>query len=160
MAKEKIPSTPAIRTLKEHGVTFILHPYKYQEHGGTEVAARELGCDEHQTVKTLVMEDEHKTPIIILMHGDREVSTKNLARAIGTKAITPCDPAVAQRHTGYKVGGTSPFGTRKTMPIYVEESILDLSRILINAGHRGLLAEMDPADMARILNPQPVQVGI
>jgi len=160
MAKEKIPSTPAIRALREHGVTFTLRPYKYEERGGTEVAARELGCDEHQTVKTLVMEDEHKNPLIILMHGDREVSTKNLARTIGTKAVTPCDPAVAQRHTGYKVGGTSPFGMRKVIPIYVEESILDLPKILINAGNRGLLAEMDPADMARILNPQPVQVGI
>ncbi len=160
MAKEKIPSTPALRVLRENGVTFTLRPYKYQEHGGTKVAARELGCDEHQTVKTLVMEDEHKNPLIILMHGDREVSTKTLARTVGTKTITPCDPAVAQRHTGYKVGGTSPFGTRKTMPIYVEESILDLPRMLINAGHRGLLAEMDPADMKRILSPKPVQVAI
>jgi len=160
MAKEKIPSTPAIRALKEHGATFILRPYKYEERGGTAVAARELGCDEHQTVKTLVMEDEHKRPLIILMHGDREVSTKNLARSIGTKSVTPCDPAVAQKHTGYMVGGTSPFGIRRAMPIYVEESILNLPRIFINAGHRGLLAEMDPADIARILNPQPVQVGI
>ncbi len=160
MTREKIPSTPAIRALKEHGVTFTLRPYRYEERGGTAVAARELGCDEHQTVKTLVMEDEHKKPLIILMHGDREVSTKNLARTIGTKSVTPCDPATAERHTGYKVGGTSPFGTRKGMPIYVEESILNLPRIFINAGNRGLLAEMDPADMARILNPQPVQVGI
>ena len=160
MAKEKIPSTPAIRALKEHGAAFILRPYKYEERGGTAVAARELGCDEHQTVKTLVMEDEHKRPLIILMHGDREVSTKNLARSIGTKSVTPCDPAVAQKHTGYMVGGTSPFGIRRAMPIYVEESILNLPRIFINAGHRGLLAEMDPADIARILNPQPVQVGI
>ena len=160
MAKEKIPSTPAIRSLKEHSVIFTLRPYKYEERGGTAVAARELGCDEHETVKTLVMEDEHKHPLIILMHGDREVSTKNLARTIGTKSVTPCDPAVAQKHTGYMVGGTSPFGIRRAMPIYVEESILNLPRIFINAGHRGLLAEMDPADMARILNPQPVQVGI
>jgi len=160
MAKEKIPSTPAIRALKEHGVTFTLHPYKYEERGGTAVAARELGCDEHETVKTLVMEDEHKKPLIILMHGDREVSTKNLARTIGTKSVTPCDPAVAQKHTEYMVGGTSPFGIRRAMPIYVEESILDLPRIFINAGHRGLLAEMDPSDMARLLNPKPVQVGI
>ncbi len=160
MAKEKLPSTSALRVLRENGVTFTLRPYKYQERGGTEVAARELGCDEHQTVKTLVMEDEHKNPLIILMHGDREVSTKTLARTVATKTITPCDPAVAQRHTGYKVGGTSPFGMRKGMPIYVEESILGLPRIFINAGHRGLLAEMDPADMARILNPQPVQVAI
>lgn len=160
MAKEKIPSTPAIRTLKKNGVTFTLRPYKYEERGGTEVAARELQCDEHQTVKTLVMEDEHKKPLIILMHGDREVSTKNLARTIGTKAVTPCDPAVAQKHTGYMVGGTSPFGIRKGMPIYVEETILDLPKIFINAGHRGLLAEMDPAEMARILDPKPVRVGI
>ncbi len=160
MAKEKIPSTPAIRILKKTGATFTLRPYKYEDRGGTEVAARELWCDEHQTVKTLVMEDEHKKPLIILMHGDREVSTKNLARAIGTKSVTPCDPALAQKHTGYIVGGTSPFGIRRDIPIYVEESILDLPRIFINAGHRGLLAEMDPADMARILDPKPVQVGI
>ncbi|MDD5724388.1 MAG: aminoacyl-tRNA deacylase [Syntrophales bacterium] len=160
MAKENIPSTPAIRTLRENGVTFTLRPYNYEERGGTKVAARELKCDEHQTVKTLVMEDEHKKPLIILMHGDREVSTKNLARAIGAKFVTPCDPAVAKRHTGYMVGGTSPFGIRKDMPVYVEESILDLPRILINAGHRGLLAEMDPVEMVRILNPKPVQVGI
>ena len=160
MAKEKIPSTPAIRALKEHGVIFTLRPYKYEERGGTAVAARELGCNEHETVKTLVMEDEHKKPLIILMHGDREVSTKNLARVIGTKSVTPCDPAVAQKHTGYMVGGTSPFGIRRTMPIYAEESILHLPRIFINAGHRGLLAEMDPADMVRTLHPRPVQVGI
>ena len=160
MAKEKLPSTPAIRTLIENGVTFTLRPYKYEERGGTEVAARELGCDEHQTVKTLVMEDEHRKPLIILMHGDREVSTKNLARAIGTKTVAPCDPSTAQRHTGYMVGGTSPFGTRKAMPIYVEESILDLPQIFINAGHRGLLAEMDPAEVTLILDPKPVRVGI
>ena len=160
MAKEKIPSTPAIRTLKENDVTFTLCPYTYEDRGGTEVVARELGCDEHQTVKTLVMEDEHKKPLIILMHGDRQVSTKNLARAIGTKSVTPCDSSVAQKHTGYMVGGTSPFGIRRAMPIYVEESILDLPRIFINAGHKGLLAEMDPADMARILALKPVRVGI
>ncbi|MDO9515052.1 MAG: Cys-tRNA(Pro) deacylase [Syntrophales bacterium] len=160
MAKEKIPSTPAIRTLKENGVTFTLRAYKYEDRGGTEVAARELGCDEHQTVKTLVMEDEHKKPFIILMHGDRQVSTKNLARAIGTKGVTPCDPALAQKHTGYMVGGTSPFGIRKAMPIYAEESILDLPKIFINAGHRGLLAEMDPVEMARIIDLKPVRVGI
>ncbi len=160
MAKEKIPSTPAIRALRKNGITFILRPYKYENRGGTEVATRELGCNEHETVKTLVMEDEHKKPLIILMHGDREVSTKNLARSIGTKSITPCDPAAAKRHTGYMVGGTSPFGLRKAMPIYAEESILDLPRIFINAGQRGLLAEMDPAEMARILNPKSVRVGI
>jgi len=160
MAKEKIPSTPAIRFLRKNDVTFTLRPYKYEDRGGTEVVTRELGCDEHETVKTLVMEDEHKKPLIILMHGDREVSTKNLARSIGTKTVTPCDPAVAQKHTGYMVGGTSPFGIRKAIPIYVEESILDLPRIFINAGHRGLLAEMDPAEMARILGPKPVRVGI
>jgi len=160
MAKEKIPSTPAIRTLREKGVTFTLCPYKYEERGGTQVAARELKCDEHQTVKTLVMEDEDKRPLIILMHGDRQVSTKNLARAIGAKSVTPCEPALAQKHTGYKVGGTSPFGTRKAVPIYVEETILELPRIFINAGHRGLLAVMDPADMTRILDPKPVRVGI
>jgi len=160
MAKDKIPSTPAIRFLRQNDVTFTLRPYKYEDRGGTEVAARELGCDEHQTVKTLVMEDERKKPLIILMHGGREVSTKNLARSIGTKSVTPCDPTTAQRHTGYMVGGTSPFGIRKAMPIYVEESILDLPRIFINAGHRGLLAEMDPVEMARVLDLKPVRVGI
>jgi len=160
MAKEKIPSTPAIRVLRKSGITFTPRPYKYEDRGGTKVAARELNCDEHQTVKTLVMEDADKKPFIILMHGDMEVSTKELAREIGTKTVTPCDPQTAQKHTGYMVGGTSPFGTRKNMPIYMEESISDLSTVLINAGRRGFLVEIQPAEIVRILDPIPVKVGI
>ena len=119
-------ATPAIHFLRKHGVAFTEHPYRYEEHGGTRVSSRELGVDEHAVVKTLVMEDEAKRPLIVLMHGDREVSTKQLARQIGRKAVEPCDPAVAQRHTGYAVGGTSPFGTRKPLPVFVERSVLDL----------------------------------
>ncbi|MBW2598954.1 MAG: aminoacyl-tRNA deacylase [Deltaproteobacteria bacterium] len=160
MAKEKIPSTPAIRVLRKTGADFTPRPYRYEDRGGTKVAARELKCDEHQMVKTLVMEDEHKNPFIILMHGDMQVSTKELARAIGVKSVIPCDPKTAQRHTGYMVGGTSPFGTRRDMPIYMEESIMDLSSIFINAGRRGLLVEMRPVELVRILDPKPVKVGI
>jgi len=160
MTKERIPSTPAIRVLRKSGIIFTPRPYKYEDRGGTKVAARELNCDEHQTVKTLVMEDADKKPFIILMHGDMEVSTKELAREIGTKTVTPCDPQTAQKHTGYMVGGTSPFGTRKNMPIYMEESISDLSTVLINAGRRGFLVEIQPAEIVRILDPIPVKVGI
>lgn len=159
MSKEHVPATPAIRVLKDNRVDFIPRPYKYEERGGTEVASRELGVDEHLTVKTLVMEDETKSPFIVLMHGDREVSTKDLARTLGVKAVHPCDPASASRHTGYMVGGTSPFGTKKTMPVYVEETILSLPAIYINAGRKGLLVEMKPADLARVLKPVPVNVA-
>jgi len=160
MAKEKIPSTPAIRVLRKNGVDFTPRPYRYEDRGGTKVAARELKCDEHQTVKTLVMEDENKNPFILLMHGDMHASTKELARAIGVKSVIPCDPKTAQKHTGYMVGGTSPFGIRRDMPIYMEESIMDLSSIFINAGHRGLLVEMRPVELVRILDLKPVKVGI
>jgi len=159
MAKEKIPSTPAIRFMKGQGVAFSLHPYVYEEHGGTGVASRELGVDEHAVIKTLVMEDEARRPIIVLMDGDRQVSTKALARNIGVKTVSPCDPAVAERHTGYKVGGTSPFGTRKPLQVFMEESIASLPRIYINAGARGLLASMGPADLIRILKPSMVSVA-
>ncbi|MBE9546888.1 MAG: Cys-tRNA(Pro) deacylase [Proteobacteria bacterium] len=159
MAKEKIPPTPPIRILKENGVDFIIHHYKYQEKGGTEVAARELGIDEHLIIKTLVMEDDRKAPLIILMHGDRSVSTKAFARHVGAKSVNPCDARVAQKHTGYIVGGTSPFGTKKQLPVYIEESILSLPGILINAGRRGLLAEMTPADLAGILKAKAVNVA-
>ena len=159
MAKEKIPATPPLRILKENGVDFIIHHYKYQEKGGTEVAAGELGIDEHRIIKTLVMEDDRKSPFIILMHGDKEVSTKALARTIGAKSVTPCDARVAQKHTGYIVGGTSPFGTKKQIPIYIEESILSLPGILINAGRRGLLTEMTQGDLAGILNAKAVNVA-
>ena len=159
MAKEKVPSTPAIRFLKKYSVNFIPRIYKYEEKGGTEVAARELEVDEHSVIKTLVMEDEKKNPFIILMHGDKLVSTKTLARALGSKSITPCDPKVASKHTGYVVGGTSPFGTKKELPVYIEESILTLPKILINAGRRGLLVEMPTSDLIKTLKPKAVTVG-
>ena len=160
MTRDKIPVTPAILMLKRSGAAFELRPYRYEERGGTHVSARELGVDEHRIVKTLVMEDESKTPLIVLMHGDKQVSTKSLARFLGVKTVAPCDPQVAERHTGYKVGGTSPFGTRKTMPIYMEASIASLPRILINAGSRGLLAELSPREIERLLHPVPVHVAI
>jgi Cys-tRNA(Pro) deacylase len=159
MSKEKFPVTPAIRSLKENQIDFIEHPYKYEEGGGTETAARSLGVDEHSVIKTLVMEDEQKKPFIVLMHGDKQVSTKNLAREIGAKSVTPCDPHVALKHTGYMVGGISPFGTRKSLPVYIEETILSLPRIFVNAGRRGLLFEMAPTDLERVLKPQPVRVA-
>jgi Cys-tRNA(Pro) deacylase len=160
MTKEKIPSSPAILALKAQSAVFTLHSYKYEERGGTKVSARQLGVDEHCVIKTLIMEDENANPLIILMHGDKEVSTKALARFIGTKSIAPCRPEIAQKHTGYKVGGTSPFGTRKSLPVYMEESIGDLQTILINAGSRGLLARMAPAELVRILNPVMVNVAV
>lgn len=138
---------------------FIECPYKYEEEGGTEVAARVLGVDEHQVIKTLVMEDDQKKPLIVLMHGDRQVSTKALARVIGVKSVIPCTPETALKHTGYKVGGISPFGIRKSLPIYVEESILSLPKIFINAGRRGLLCGISPTDLVRILKTIPVRVA-
>ncbi|MFB3925090.1 MAG: Cys-tRNA(Pro) deacylase [Syntrophales bacterium] len=154
------PATPAIRQLRDSGVDFSLHSYKYEEGGGTQRASRELGVDEHQVIKTLVMEDEKKTPLIVLMHGDRQVSTKNLARTLQVKSIQTCDPRTALKHTGYMVGGTSPFGTRKKLPVYIEKSILNLPRIYVNAGRKGLLAAMSPADLDGILKPIPVCVSI
>ncbi|MRR15716.1 MAG: aminoacyl-tRNA deacylase [Deltaproteobacteria bacterium] len=160
MSKEKIPSTPAILVLKEKGAVFSLHPYDYEERGGTKVSSRKLGADEHCVIKTLVMEDEASRPLIILMHGDKEVSTKTLARLLNVKSVMPCNPNVAQKHTGYLVGGTSPFGTRKPLSIYMERSIAALPYILINAGSRGLLAKMAPAELIRILKPCEVSVAI
>ena len=160
MAKDRIPVTPAIRQLKQAKADFRPHLYAYEEHGGTAVSARELGYDEHAVVKTLVMEDNQGSPLIILMHGDREVSTKELARTLGAKTIQPCAPETVTRHTGYQVGGTSPFGTRKNLPVYMEHSILALDRILINGGKRGLLVEMSPQDMIRLLKPTPVEVAL
>ncbi len=145
--------TPAIHFLRQHKVPFTEHPYRYEERGGTAVSSRELGVDEHIVIKTLVMEDERKQPLIVLMHGDRDVSTKKLARQIGCKAVVPCDPEVARKHTGYLVGGTSPFGTRKQMPVYLERSIADLDRIYINGGRRGFLIALAPADLVRALSP-------
>ena len=145
----KSPSTPATRLLREKGVAYTEHPYRYEEKGGTRVSARELGVDEHAVIKTLVMEDEDRQPLIVLMHGDREVSTKALARLLGKKAVQPCKPEVANRHSGYLVGGTSPFGTRKAMPVFIERTILDLERIYLNGGSRGFLVGIAPAEVVR-----------
>jgi Cys-tRNA(Pro) deacylase len=153
MSKDKAPVTAAVRVLREHGVAYTDHPYKYEERGGTAVSARELGVDEHAVVKTLIMEDDAKRPLIVLMHGDREVSTKNLARALGVKSIAPCAPAVADRHSGYQVGGTSPFGTRRTMAVYLQRTIADLAYVYVNGGRRGYLVGMTPADLIRVLEP-------
>jgi Cys-tRNA(Pro) deacylase len=157
--KDKTPVTSAIRVLKQAGVSYEECLYDYVEHGGTTVSAEALGVDEHAVVKTLVMEDDARQPLIVLMHGDRSVSTKNLARAIGAKLVQPCDPVVAEKHSGYRVGGTSPFGTRKRMPIYVQESILALDRIYINGGHRGFLVGISPDDLVRVLQPVAVDVA-
>ena len=159
MTKQHFSATPAIRVLKDEKVDFTIRPYKYEERSGTEVAARELGVDEHMTIKTLVMQDDQKRPFIILMHGDREVSTKELARILGVMSVHPCDPGTAQKYTGYMVGGISPFGIRKKLPIYIEETLLGFQKILINAGRKGLLAEMAIDDLLRILSPQPVKVA-
>ena len=160
MAKDKIPTTPAILALKAQAADFTLHPYQYEEKGGTKVSAGKLGVDEHCVIKTLVMEDETTQPLIVLMHGDREVSTKALARGLGVKSIVPCKPAIAQKHTGYQVGGTSPFGTKKVIPVYMEKSIADLPEIFSNAGSRGLLAQMTPYELVRLLKPEMVSVAI
>jgi Cys-tRNA(Pro) deacylase len=160
MAKDKIPTTPAVLALKAQKVDFTLHTYPYEERGGTQVSAKKLGVDEHRVIKTLVMEDETGNPLIILMHGDKEVSTKSLARAIGVKSVSPSNPAVAEKLTGYKVGGTSPFGTRKVLPVYMEKTITDLSEIFINAGSRGLLARIPTTELIRILKPISVSVAI
>jgi len=160
MAKEKAPVTPAVRQLRAAGVEFSEHLYQYEEKGGTAVSARELGVDEHAVVKTLVMEDERKNPLIVLMHGDCQVSTRELARVIGVKLITPCTPDAAGRHSGYLVGGTSPFGTKKSMPVYLEESVTALPKIYLNGGKRGFLVGLDPAEVVRLLQPLLVKVGI
>ena len=160
MSKEKIPTTPAILALKAQGAVFSLHAYVYEEKGGTKVSSQKLGVDEHSVIKTLVMEDETGKPLIILMHGDKEVSTKSLARTLGFKSITPCKPNIAQKHTGYIVGGTSPFGIKKPLRIYMEQTIADLPEIMINAGSRGLLAKMSPLELMRILHPHEVSVSI
>jgi Cys-tRNA(Pro) deacylase len=160
MAKDKTPVSPAIRELRAHHVGFTDHLYEYEEKGGTAVSARELGVDEHAVVKTLIMEDDAKRPLVVLMHGDLKVSTKELARVVGTKAVAPCNPDTANRHSGYMVGGTSPFGTRKKMPVYMEQTILDLPKIYINGGARGYLVGIDPKEVVRLLSPTLVKVGI
>jgi Cys-tRNA(Pro) deacylase len=154
--KEHAPETPAATFLRKHNIRFTEHLYSYVEHGGTAESAKQLGVDEHAVVKTLVMQDQDAKPLIILMHGDRQVSLKNFARQIGAKKVEPCKPEVAQRHTGYQVGGTSPFGTRKPLPVYVERSVLALPSIYINGGHRGFLVEISPNVLTELLHAQPV----
>jgi Cys-tRNA(Pro) deacylase len=158
--KQHVSETPATQWLKAHGVVFTEHPYAYLEHGGTEHSAASLGLDEHMVVKTLVMQDQDARPLIVLMHGDCKVSTKNLARQIGAKTVEPCKPEVASRHSGYLVGGTSPFGTRREMPVYVEESILALPRIVLNGGRRGYLVGIDPQVCTTVLGARPVQCAL
>lgn len=160
MAKEKIPATQAIRVLKQHKVKFVPRTYKYEDKGGTRVSARELGVDEFNVIKTLVMENENGEPLIVLMHGTCEVSLKHLARQLKVKQINPCTPEKADRLTGYQTGGISPFGTKQPLPVYVEESILGLESICINGGKRGLLVEIAPQALVKILNPTPVSVAI
>jgi Cys-tRNA(Pro) deacylase len=159
MAERRIPSTPAVLALRQAGIAFEPRFYEYEEHGGTAVSSRELGVPEHEVVKTLVMEDDAARPLVVLMHGDRKVSTKALARTLGVKRVAPCRPETVQRHSGYQVGGTSPFGTRKRMPVYVERSVLELARICINGGSRGFLVEIDPAVLTRLLDAVPVSVA-
>lgn len=151
-----VSETPATQWLRRHGVAFEGHPYDYVDRGGTAASAAALGVDEHQVIKTLVMEDETRQPLVVLMHGDCQVSTRALARETGRKRVVPCDPAVAQRHSGYQVGGTSPFGLRKPLPVFVEQTILALPRIWINGGRRGYLVSLDPAVLVQHLQAQPV----
>jgi Cys-tRNA(Pro) deacylase len=155
-----VSETPATQFLRQHGVAFSEHVYDYVEHGGTGESSRQLGVTENEVIKTLVMQDERARPLIVLMHGDKQVSTKNLARQIGVKSVEPCKPEVAQRHSGYQVGGTSPFGTKKVMPIYVEETALTLSRICINGGRRGYLVGIAPAVLTELLAAKPVHCAI
>lgn len=156
---EQAPETPATTFLRRHGVAHSNHLYEYEDHGGTRVSARELNVPEHHVVKTLIFEDEAAKPLIVLMHGDRKVSAKELARQVGVKKVAPCAPETAHRHTGYQVGGTSPFGTRKALPVYMEKSILDLSLVYINGGRRGYLVGVHPHDILRVLGPKLVQVA-
>ena len=162
MAKKDkhVSETPATQFLRRHGVSFTEHPYDYVDHGGTAESSRQLGVDEHSVVKTLVMQDERAQPLIVLMHGDRQVSTKALAREIGVKSVEPCKPEVAQRHSGYLVGGTSPFGTRKAMPVYVEATVLELEKICINGGKRGFLVGLDPRLLPQLLQARPVRCAL
>ncbi len=162
MAKKDkhVSETPATQMLKAAGIAYTEHPYDYVDHGGTAESARQLGVPEHEVIKTLVMQDDKAQPLIVLMHGDRSVSTKNLAREIGAKSVEPCKPEVAQRHSGYLVGGTSPFGTRKAIPVYVEASVLDLPRICINGGRRGYLVGIAPQVLVDLLGARPVHCAL
>ena len=158
--KEHVSETPATQLLKAHKVDYTEHPYEYPEHGGAQHSAQVLGWDPYGVVKTLIMQDQDAKPLVVLMHGNRKVSTKNLARQIGAKSVEPCKPEVANRHSGYLVGGTSPFGTRRTMPVYIEETILTLPRILINGGRRGYLVGIDPQVCVQLLGAKPVQCAL
>ena len=161
MAKAKhVSETPATKLLKQHGIAFSEHPYDYVDHGGATDAARQLGLELHAVAKTLIMEDENRQPLVIVMHGDKEVSTRNLARQIGCKRVEPCKPEVAQRHSGYLVGGTSPFATRKTMPVWIEEELLALPEIHINGGKRGYLISLSPQALVDLLDAKPVQAAL
>src|SRR5687768_7282296 len=154
------PVTSAVRVLRQHGVVFVPHLYDWEPHGGTRASASALGVDEHAVVKTLIFEDEKKKPLCVLMHGDCEVSAKNLARALGVNSVAPCRPDVADRHSGYQVGGTSPCGLKRAMPVYAERSVLELPKLYINGGARGFLVELSGADLVRVLSPQAVDVAI
>ena len=158
--KAHVSETPATQLLRQHQVEFTEHPYEYLERGGAQHSAQVLGLDPFTVVKTLVMQDQDARPLIVLMHGNRTVSTKNLARQIGAKSVEPCKPEVANRHSGYLVGGTSPFGTRREMPVYIESSILELPRIAINGGRRGYLVGIDPQVCVRLLGAKPVQCAL
>jgi Cys-tRNA(Pro) deacylase len=160
VAKDKIPVTAAVRVLRQHQVEFASHLYDYEPRGGTRHSAACLGVDEHRVIKTLVMQDEEARPLVVLMHGDHEVSTKALARQLGVKSIQPCEAAVADRHSGYQVGGTSPFGTRRAMPIYMQASISTLPILYINGGKRGFLVSMTPSALVRVLSPTPVDAAV
>lgn len=158
--KEHVSETPATQLLRKKGAAFTEHPYAYEEHGGTAVSSRELGVEEHVVVKTLIMQDEHAKPLVVLMHGDKTVSTKNLARQIGCKSVEPCKPEVAQRHSGYMIGGTSPFGTKKAMPVYVEQSVLELDKIYLNGGRRGYLIGIAPQLLTELLGAKAVNCAL
>lgn len=158
--KDHVSETPATQLLKAHRVDYSEHPYEYLEHGGAQHSAEVLGWDPYTVVKTLIMQDQDAKPLVVLMHGNRKVSTKNLARQIGAKSVEPCKPEVANRHSGYLVGGTSPFGTRREMPVYIEETILALPRILINGGRRGYLVGLDPQVCVQLLGARTVQCAL
>jgi Cys-tRNA(Pro) deacylase len=162
MAKKDkhVSETPATQMLRKAGITFTEHPYDYVDHGGTAESAKQLGVPEHEVIKTLVMQDDRQQPLIVLMHGDCQVSTKNLAREIGAKSVEPCKPEVAQRHSGYLVGGTSPFGTKKAMPVYVEATVMELPRICINGGRRGYLVGIAPQVLVDLLGARPVRCAL
>lgn len=160
MGHDKIPMTAAVRVLRQAGVAFSDHPYAYVEHGGTAEFAAQARVEEHAVVKTLVLEDDAGRPFVVLMHGDRQVSAKEMARVLGAKSVRPCAPDVAERHSGYRVGGTSPFGLRKPLPVYIEATVLDLPRIYVNGGKRGFIVGLEPKELVRVLEPTPVRVAI